>query len=162
MIKVTKSKMFILLAAMVLSLAFAGVAGAAAAMPKTIKKDGMELVHLRQAAEMYGYSVKWDGKENSVTLMYSGNMTDDKMDDGKMMNDKMMDDNMADDKMMSDTKMDTSMKPAGQSIKVWIGKKMITVDGKKVDLDAAAVLYHNNTYVSPALVTKYMKPASKM
>ncbi|GGG85769.1 stalk domain-containing protein [Paenibacillus radicis (ex Gao et al. 2016)] len=162
MIRVTKSKMFVLLATLVLSLAFAGVASAAAAMPKTIKKDGMELVHLRQAAEMYGYSVKWDGKENSVTLMYTGKMTEDKMMDDKMTGDNTMDNKMLDDKMADNKMMDDSMKPAGQTIKLWIGSKKITVDGKKINLDAAAVLDHNNTYVSPALVTKYMKPASNM
>lgn len=163
MIRGTKGKTFILLAALVLSLAFAGVGSAATPKTiKTIKKDGMELVHLRQAAEMYGYSVKWDGKEKSVTLIYTGKMTDDKMTDNKMMDNKMMDDKMTDDKMMNDPKMDNSMKQARQTIKVWIGSKKITVDGKQVNLDAATVLYRNNTYVAAALVTKYMKPASIM
>ncbi|RKP58193.1 copper amine oxidase N-terminal domain-containing protein [Cohnella endophytica] len=185
MIRGTKGKMFILLAALVLSLTFAGLASAAT--PKTIKKDGMELVHLRQAADMYGYSVKWDAKEKSVTLIYSGKMMDDKMMDNKMMDnkmtdnkmtdnkmtddkmtdDKMMDNKMTDNKMtdnkMTDNKMmDNSMKQGGKTIKLWIGSKKITVDGNQVKLDSAPVLYRNNTYVTAALVTKYLKPASMM
>jgi len=168
MIRGTKGKTFILLAALVLSLAFAGLASAAA--PKTIKKDGMDFVHLRQAAEMGGYSVEWNGKEKSVTLIYMGKMMDNKMMDDKMTDSKMMDDKMADnkmmndkmkdDKMMNDTMMDNGMKQAGQTIKIMIGSKKITVDGKQVNLDAAPVVQNNNTYVSAAFVTKYLKPAS--
>ncbi|BBI33917.1 stalk domain-containing protein [Cohnella abietis] len=180
MIRGTKGKTFILLAALILSLAFAGLASAAT--PKLIKKDGNELVHLRQAAEMYGYSVKWDGKEKSVTLIYNDKMMDSKMKDDKMKDDKMMDEKMTDDKMMDskmtddkmtddkmmDSKMtddkmtDDSMKQGVQTIKLWIGSKNITVDGKLVKLDAAPILYRNNTYVVAALVTKYMKPSSIM
>ncbi|GAA3413727.1 stalk domain-containing protein [Paenibacillus hodogayensis] len=163
MIRGTKGKTFILLVALVLSLAFAGVASAAT--PRTIMKDGMELVYLRQAAEIYGYSVKWDGMEQSVTLIYTGKMMDNKMMDQKVMDDtkmddKMMDDTKMDDKMMDDTKMDNGMKQVGQTIKVWIGSKKSMVDGKQVDLDAAPILDHNNTYVTAVLVTKYMKPSS--
>ena len=181
MIRATKGKMFVLLAALVLSLTFAGSASAEA--PKTIKQNGMELVHLRQAAEMYGYRVAWNGKEKSITLVYAGTMTTDDMmtdndmmtndgmmmDNDMMMNDDMMmddgmmtnDDMMMEDDMMTDDgkRMEDKMQHAGQTIKIWIGSKKMTVDGKQMNLDTAPVLYRNSTYVVEAFVTKYMKPA---
>lgn len=121
-------KRFMMAAVLVLSLAVSGIAGAAAGI-KTMKKDGMELMNLRQAAMMYGYSIEWNSKDRSVSLMYMDKMMDDNkmMDDGKMMDDdKMMDDSkmMDDGKKMDDGKMmDDSMKPMGKMIKVMIGSK---------------------------------------
>lgn len=109
-------KPFMMGAVLVLSLAVSGIAGAAAGI-KTMKKDGMELMNLRQAAMMYGYSIEWNSKDRSVSLMYMDKMMDDNkmMDDGKMMDDSKM---MDDDKMMDDI-----MKPMGKMIKVMIGSK---------------------------------------
>lgn len=70
----------------------------------------MELFNLRLAAEMYGYSIEWNAKERSVTLVYMGSM----------------------DEMMME-----SSKPAGEMIKLWIGSKKIVVDDEQVSLEAA-------------------------
>lgn len=123
-------------AVLVLSLAVSGIAGAAGM--KTMKKNGMELVNLRQAAGMYGYSIEWNSKDRSVSLVYM---------------DKMMDD----DKMM-----DAGTKPAGKMITVWIGSKKIMVDGKAVNLNMAPALYDGSTYVVDMVVADYMKPAMAM
>lgn len=100
MAKGKSGKMLMMTAVLVLSLAVSGIAGAAGM--KTMKKNGMELVNLRQAAGMYGYSIEWNSKDRSVSLVYM---------------DKMMDD----DKMM-----DAGTKPAGKMITVWIGSKKIS------------------------------------
>lgn len=136
-------KRFMMTAVLVLSLAVSGIAGAVAGI-KTMKKDGMELMNLRQAAMMYGYSIEWNSKDRSVSLMYMDKM----MDDGKMMDDS---------KMMGDT-----MKPAAKMIKVMIGSKKMMVDGKTVNLSMAPALYDGSTYVADTVVTMYMKPAEAM
>ncbi|WP_238654084.1 stalk domain-containing protein [Paenibacillus piscarius] len=142
-------KRFMMTAVLVLSLAVSGIAGAAAGI-KTMKKDGMELMNLRQAAMMYGYSIEWNSKDRSVSLMYMDKM----MDDGKMMDD---------DKMMDDSKtMDDGMMPAAKMIKVMIGSKKMMVDGKTVNLSTAPALYDGSTYVADTVVTMYMKPAKAM
>ncbi|MEK3875268.1 stalk domain-containing protein [Paenibacillus sp. FSL M7-0420] len=148
-------KPFMMGAVLVLSLAVSGIAGAAAGI-KTMKKDGMELMNLRQAAMMYGYSIEWNSKDRSVSLMYMDKMMDDNkmMDDGKMMDDSKM---MDDDKMMDDI-----MKPMGKMIKVMIGSKKMMVDGKTVNLSMAPALYDGSTYVADTVVTMYMKPAKAM
>lgn len=130
-------------AVLVLSLAVSGIAGAAAGI-KTMKKDGMELMNLRQAAMMYGYSIEWNSKDRSVSLMYMDKM----MDDGKMMDDS---------KMMDDT-----MMPAAKMIKIMIGSKKMMVDGKTVNLSMAPALYDGSTYVADTVVNMYMKPAGAM
>lgn len=179
MVKANKGKTLMMMAVLMLSLAFSGFAHAAAL--KTMKSDsGMELFHLRQASEMYGYSIEWNDMERSVTLAYMDKM-DDKMmgDDSMMKDDKMMDDSsmMKDDKMMDDGSMmkddkmmgdDTMMKddkmmmPAGKMIKLWIDSKEIMIDGMKVTLDTAPAIFDGSTYVVEALITKYMKPAMPM
>lgn len=137
MMKTNKSKKVMVAAVLMMSMAFSGLASAADM--KTIKKDGMELVQLRQAAKMYDYSIMWDSKDRSVTLMYMGKMDDMKMKDDNMMEDDMMmkddkmmkdDMKMKDDKMMEDDKMmkddmmmEETMMPAGKTIKLWIGSK---------------------------------------
>ena len=105
----------------------------------------MELFHLRQASEMYGYSIEWNDMERSVTLVYM-----DKMDD-KVMSD--------DSTMMDD---DPMMKPAAKMITLWIDSKEIMIDGMKVTLDSAPAIYDGSTYVVEALITQYMKPAMAM
>jgi uncharacterized protein YacL (UPF0231 family) len=143
MVKANKGKTLMMMAVMMLSLAFSGFAHAAAL--KTMKSDsGMELFHLRQASEMYGYSIEWNDMERSVTLVYM-----DKMDDTMM----------GDDSMMQDDKM---MKPAAKMITLWIDSKEIMIDGMKVTLDSAPTIYDGSTYVVEALITKYMKPAMAM
>ena len=68
---------------------------------KTVKKNGMELLNLRQASEMYRYSVQWNSKER-VTLVYKGKM------DGMMKDNNM---SKKDDMMMnSEMKPTASMK----------------------------------------------------
>ncbi len=138
MMKANKGKtLMMMMAVLMLSLAFSGFAYAAAL--KTMKSDsGMELFHLRQASEMYGYSIEWNDMERSVTLVYM-----DKMED----------------KMMGD---DTMMKPAGKMITLWIGSKELMIDGMKVTLDTAPAIYDGSTYVVEALITQYMKPAMAM
>ncbi|SFL07366.1 Copper amine oxidase N-terminal domain-containing protein [Paenibacillus sp. 1_12] len=113
----------------------------------------MELFHLRQTSEMYGYSIEWNSKESSVTLVYMGKM------DGNMMKDDMM---MKDDEMMEDNMMESGMKPAGETIKLWIGSKKIMVNGKQVNLNIAPIIDDGSTYVVETLITQYMKPAWAM
>lgn len=170
MIRTKKSKGFLLMAALVLSLACSGLASAASMM--TMKKDGMEFVHLRQAAGMYGYSIDWNSKTKTVTLMYTGKMDDMMMNDEKMMNnDKMMNDDkmmsddktMSDDKMMNDDKMmDSGKKPMGETITLMIGSKKIMVNGKEVTLTTAPIASNGSTYVTEAFITAYMMPAMTM
>ncbi|AIQ39272.1 stalk domain-containing protein [Paenibacillus sp. FSL R5-0912] len=135
--KSKSGKMVMMTAVLVLSLAVSGIAGAAAGIT-TMKKDSMELMNLRQAAGMYGYSIEWSSKDRSVSLVYMDKM----MDDGEMMDD--------------------GMKPAGKMIKVWIGSKKIMVDGKNVNLNMAPALYDGSTYVVNTVIADYMKPAKAM
>jgi hypothetical protein len=154
MIKMVKRKQgttFIVMAILMLSLVFSGLANAAGI--KTIKKGGMELFNLRQAAEMYGYSIEWNAKERSVTLAYT-----DKMDDMMMKDDMMMEDDMMKDDMM----MESAMKPAGEMIKLWIGSKKVEVDGMEVMLDMAPTISKGSTYVVESLINGYMMPAEAM
>jgi hypothetical protein len=145
MMKANKGKTLMMMAVLMLSLAFSGFAHAAEL--KTMKSDsGMELFHLRQASEMYGYSIEWNDMERSVTLAYM-----DKMDDSMM----------GDDTMMKDDN-DNMMMPAGKMIKLWIDSKEIMIDGMKVTLGTAPAIYDGSTYVVEALITKYMKPAMPM
>ncbi|MFM9329868.1 stalk domain-containing protein [Paenibacillus mesotrionivorans] len=155
MMKANKGKTLMMMAVLMLSLAFSGFAHAAAL--KTMKSDsGMELFHLRQASEMYGYSIEWNDLERSVTLVYMDKMDDSMMGDDTMMkDDKMMDDGS----MMKDDKM---LMPAGKMIKLWIDSKEIMIDGMKVTLDTAPAIYDGSTYVVEALITQYMKPAMAM
>ncbi len=155
MMKANKGKTLMMMAVLMLSLAFSGFAHAAAL--KTMKSDsGMELFHLRQASEMYGYSIEWNDMERSVTLAYMDKMDDKMMSDDSMMKDDKM---MGDDTMMKD---DTMMMPAGKMIKLWIDSKEIMIDGMKVTLDSAPAIYDGSTYVVEALITQYMKPAMAM
>ncbi|MFS0726421.1 hypothetical protein [Paenibacillus sp. 1P07SE] len=148
-----QSRTLIVMMVLALSLVWSGLVNAA---PMTMKKDGMELVHLRQAADMYGYSIEWNSTEKSVTLMYMGTM----MKDNMMMDDDMM---MADDMMMQDDMMmDSGMKPMAEMIKLTIGSKMITVDGKTYNLDLAPAIYDGSTYVTEMLIMQYLKPAPAM
>ncbi|MBT2282976.1 hypothetical protein J7E78_05415 [Paenibacillus polymyxa] len=170
MMKMNKSKKVMVAAVLMMSMAFSGLASAADM--KTIKKDGMELVQLRQAAKMYDYSIMWDSKDRSVTLMYMGKM-DDKMmkddnmmeDDMKMKDDKMMEDDMMmkDDKMMKDDiMMEDTMMPAGKTIKLWIGSKKIMVDGMQVNLKSMPVIHEGNSYAAESVIKQYMMPAMGM
>lgn len=152
MMKTNKSKKAMVAAVLMMSMAFSGLASAADM--KTIKKDGMELVQLRQAAKMYDYSIMWDSKDRSVTLMYMGKMDDMKMKDDNMMEDDMM---MKDDKMMEET-----MMPAGKTIKLWIGSKKIMVDGMQVNLKSMPVIHDGNTYAAESVIKQYMMPAMGM
>jgi hypothetical protein len=155
MMKANKGKTLMMMAVLMLSLAFSGFAHAAEL--KTMKSDsGMELFHLRQASEMYGYSIEWNDMERSVTLAYMDKMDDSMMGDDTMMKDDSM---MGDDTMMKDDKM---MMPAGKMMKLWIDSKEIMIDGMKVTLDTAPAIYDGSTYVVEALITKYMKPAMPM
>ncbi|WP_221443885.1 hypothetical protein [Paenibacillus sp. JGP012] len=165
----SKSKKAIAAALLMMSLTFSGLASAADM--KTIKKDGMELVQLRQAAKMYGYSIMWDSKDRSVTLMYMGKtngmMKDDMMKkDDSMMKDntKMKDDSMMEDdmKMKDDMMMEEAMMPAAKTIQVWVGSKKMMVDGIQVNLKSMPSIYEGNTYVSDMVVSKYMKPMKAM
>ncbi|MET1175701.1 hypothetical protein [Paenibacillus amylolyticus] len=176
MMKTNKSKKVMVAAVLVMSMAFSGLASAADM--KTIKKDGMELVQLRQAAKMYDYSIMWDSKDRSVTLMYMGKMDDMKMkDDNMMKDDKMMEDDMKmkddmkmnddkmmeDDMMMKDDKMmEETMMPAGKTIKLWIGSKKIMVDGMQVNLKSMPVIYEGNSYAAESVIKQYMMPAMGM
>ena len=82
------------------SLTFSGLTTASGI--KTVKKNGMEILNLRQASEMYRYSVQWNSKERSVTLVYKGKM------DGMMKDNNM---SKKDDMMMnSEMKPTASMK----------------------------------------------------
>ncbi|MEK3775274.1 stalk domain-containing protein [Paenibacillus sp. FSL K6-4396] len=146
MMKTNKSKKVMVAAVLIMSMAFSGLASAADM--KTIKKDGMELVQLRQAAKMYDYSIMWDSKDRSVTLMYMG-----KMDDKMMKDDNMMEDDM----MMEDT-----MMPAGKTIKLWIGSKKIMVDGMQVNLKSMPVIHEGNSYAAESVIKQYMMPAMGM
>ncbi|WP_208643768.1 stalk domain-containing protein [Paenibacillus barcinonensis] len=175
MMKTSKSKKTIVAAVLMMSLTFSGLASAADM--KTMKKDGMELVQLRQAAKMYGYSIMWDSKDRSVTLMYMGKMDEMMKDDMKMKDDSMMKDDMKmkDDSMMKDDmkmKDDSTMKddmmmeeatmPAAKTIKVWIGSKKMMVDGMQVSLKSMPSIHEGNTYVSDMVVSKYMMPMKAM
>ncbi|MNR17281.1 hypothetical protein D3C85_1339320 [compost metagenome] len=104
----------------------------------------MELMNLRQAAGMYGYSIEWNSKDRSVSLVYMDKI----MDDSKLMDDGTM--------------MDDGKEPAGKMIKVWIGSKKIMVDGKPVNLNTAPALYDGSTYVVDTVIADYMKPAKAM
>ncbi|WP_405132089.1 hypothetical protein MHB43_13150 [Paenibacillus sp. FSL H8-0317] len=169
MMKTNKSKKVMVAAVLMMSMAFSGLASAADM--KTIKKDGMELVQLRQAAKMYDYSIMWDSKDRSVTLMYMGQMDDMKMkddnmmeDDMKMKDDKMMKDDMMmkDDNMMKDDMMEETMMPAGKTIKLWIGSKKIMVDGMQVNLKSMPVIHEGNSYAAESVIKQYMMPAMGM
>ncbi|MEK3921637.1 MULTISPECIES: hypothetical protein [Paenibacillus] len=170
MMKTNKSKKAMVAAVLMMSMAFSGLASAADM--KTIKKDGMELVQLRQAAKMYDYSIMWDSKDRSVTLMYMGKMDDKMMKDDNMMedsmkmkDDKMMEDDMMmkDDKMMKDDMMmEDTMMPAGKTIKLWIGSKKIMVDGMQVNLKSMPVILEGNSYAAESVIKQYMMPAMGM
>ncbi|MEK4526251.1 MULTISPECIES: stalk domain-containing protein [Paenibacillus] len=164
MMKTNKSKKVMVAAVLMMSMAFSGLASAADM--KTIKKDGMELVQLRQAAKMYDYSIMWDSKDRSVTLMYMGKMDDKMMKDDNMMEDDMMmkdDMKMKDDKMMKDDMMmEETMMPAGKTIKLWIGSKKIMVDGMQVNLKSMPVIHEGNSYAAESLIKQYMMPAMEM
>ncbi|MGO4729636.1 hypothetical protein [Paenibacillus sp. 2KB_22] len=159
MMKTNKSKKVMVAAVLMMSMAFSGLASAADM--KTIKKDGMELVQLRQAAKMYDYSIMWDSKDRSVTLMHMGKMDDKMMKDDNMMEDEMK---MKDDKMMEDDKMmkDDMMMPVGKTIKLWIGSKKIMVDGKQVNLKSMSVIHEGNSYAAESVIKQYMMPAMGM
>jgi hypothetical protein len=170
MMKRKKSKALLLMAVLILSLTFSGLTSAAGM--KTMKKNGMELLNLRQASEMYGYSVQWNSKERSVTLVYKGKM-DGMMEDNNMSkkDDMMMKDNMnkKDDTMMKDDMgkkddmmMKSEMKPTGESIKLWIGSKKVIVNGKQIKLDTSPTISNGSTYVTKKLVNQYMKPTASM
>ncbi|MBU5351196.1 copper amine oxidase N-terminal domain-containing protein [Paenibacillus barcinonensis] len=149
--KASKSKKAFVAAVLMMSLTFSGLASAADM--KTIKKDGMELVQLRQAAKMYGYSIMWDSKDRSVTLMYMGKTNE-------MMKDDMM---KKDDSMMKDNMMkEEAMMPAAKTIQVWVGSKKMMVDGMQVNLKSMPLIYEGNTYVSDMVVSKYMEPMKVM
>ncbi|MEK4273712.1 stalk domain-containing protein [Paenibacillus sp. FSL R7-0026] len=152
MMKTNKSKKVMVAAVLIMSMAFSGLASAADM--KTIKKDGMELVQLRQAAKMYDYSIMWDSKDRSVTLMYMG-----KMDDKMMKDDNMMEDDM---KMKDDNMMEETMMPAGKTIKLWIGSKKITVDGMQVNLKSMPVIHEGNSYAAESVIEQYMMPPMGM
>ncbi|WP_338594091.1 stalk domain-containing protein [Paenibacillus sp. Y5S-9] len=152
MMKTNKSKKAMVAAVLMMSMAFSGLASAADM--KTIKKDGMELVQLRQAAKMYDYSIMWDSKDRSVTLMYMGKMDDKMMKDDNMMEDDMM---MKDDNMMEET-----MMPAGKTIKLWIGSKKIMVDGMQVNLKSMPVIHEGNSYAAESVIKQYMMPVMGM
>ncbi|MCL6659166.1 MULTISPECIES: hypothetical protein [Paenibacillus] len=170
MMKTNKSKKAMVAAVLMMSMAFSGLASAADM--KTIKKDGMELVQLRQAAKMYDYSIMWDSKDRSVTLMYMGKMDDKMMKDDNMMedsmkmkDDKMMEDDMMmkDDKMMKDDMMmEETMMPARKTIKLWIGSKKIMVDGMQVNLKSMPVIHEGNSYAAESVIKQYMMPAMGM
>ncbi|WKL01362.1 hypothetical protein Q0F98_32735 [Paenibacillus amylolyticus] len=158
MMKTNKSKKAMVAAVLMMSMAFSGLASAADM--KTIKKDGMELVQLRQAAKMYDYSIMWDSKDRSVTLMYMGKMDDKMMKDDNMMEDSMK---MKDDKMMEDDMMmEETMMPAGKTIKLWIGSKKIMVDGMQVNLKSMPVIHEGNSYAAESVIKQYMMPAMGM
>lgn len=191
MVKRKQGTTLIVMAVLMLSLVFSGLANAAGI--KTIKKGGMELFNLRQAAEMYGYSIEWNAKEKSVSLAYMGKMDDMMMEDDKMMKDDMMasddkmmkddtkmednmmkddtkmEDNMMkddmmmeDDMMKDDMMMESAMKPAGEMIKLWIGSKKVEVDGMEIMLDMAPTISKGSTYVVESLINQYMMPAKAM
>ncbi|MCM3132199.1 stalk domain-containing protein [Paenibacillus polysaccharolyticus] len=154
MMKTSKSKKMIAAAVLMMSLTFSGLASASATEMKMIKKDGMELVQLRQAAKMYGYSIMWDSKDRSVTLMYMDNMHDKMMeDDMKMKNDMMMKDDMM---------MEGAMMPAAKTIKVWVGSTKMMVDGMQVSLKSMPMIHEGNTYVTDMVISKYMMPMKAM
>ncbi|WP_413409438.1 hypothetical protein [Paenibacillus amylolyticus] len=158
MMKTNKSKKAMVAAVLMMSMAFSGLASAADM--KTIKKDGMELVQLRQAAKMYDYSIMWDSKDRSVTLMYMGKMDDKMMKDDNMMEDDMK---MKNDKMMKDGKMmEETMMPAGKTIKLWIGSKKIMVDGMQVNLKSMPVIHEGNSYAAESVIKQYMMPVKGM
>ncbi|WP_433583588.1 hypothetical protein [Paenibacillus amylolyticus] len=170
MMKTNKSKKAMVAAVLMMSMAFSGLASAADM--KTIKKDGMELVQLRQAAKMYDYNIMWDSKDRSVTLMYMGKMDDKMMKDDNMMEDsmKMKDDKMMEDDMMikddnmmeDDLMMEDTMMPAGKTIKLWIGSKKIMVDGMQVNLKSMPVIHEGNSYAAESVIKQYMMPAMGM
>ncbi|MGQ8874473.1 hypothetical protein [Paenibacillus sp. TSA_86.1] len=173
MMKTSKSKKAMVAAILMMSLTFAGLASAGAAEMKMIKKDGMELVQLRQAAKMYGYSIMWDSKDRSVTLVYMDKMHDMMMkEDMTMKNDMMMDDDMMkkddqmkkDDMMMmdDDMMMEEAMMPAAKTIKVWVGSKKMMVDGMQVSLKSMPTIHEGNTYVTDMVISKYMMPMKAM
>ncbi|WP_405172497.1 hypothetical protein MHI12_12250 [Paenibacillus sp. FSL H8-0280] len=158
MMKTNKSKKAMVAAVLMMSMAFSGLASAADI--KTIKKDGMELVQLRQAAKMYDYSIMWDSKDKSVTLMYMGKMDDKMMKDDNMMEEDMM---MKDDiKIKDDMMMEETMMPAGKTIKLWIGSKKITVDGMQVNLKSMPVIHEGNSYAAESVIEQYMMRAMGM
>ncbi|MBY0206495.1 hypothetical protein H7T88_25055 [Paenibacillus cucumis Kampfer et al. 2016] len=152
--KTSKSKKMIAAAVLMMSLTFSGLASASATEMKMIKKDGMELVQLRQAAKMYGYSIMWDSKDRSVTLMYMDKMHDTMMkDDMKMKNDMMMKDDMM---------MEGAMMPAAKTIKVWVGSTKMMVDGMQVSSKSMPMIHEGNTYVTDMVISKYMMPMKAM
>lgn len=183
MMKTSKSKKMIAAAVLMMSLTFSGLASVSATEMKMIKKDGMELVQLRQAAKMYGYSIMWDSKDRSVTLMYMDKMHDTMMkDDMKMKNDMMKDDDMMkqddakmadnmmmeddqmnkDDMMKDDMMMEGAMMPAAKTIKVWVGSTKMMVDGMQVSLKSMPMIHEGNTYVTDMVISKYMMPMKVM
>ncbi|MCP1134315.1 hypothetical protein NKT34_13505 [Paenibacillus polysaccharolyticus] len=184
MMKTSKSKKMIAAAVLMMSLTFSGLASASATEMKMIKKDGMELVQLRQAAKMYGYSIMWDSKDRSVTLMYMDKMHDTMMkDDMKMKNDMMMHDDMmkqddtkmADNIMMKDDQMNKNdmmmkddmmmegaMMPAAKTIKVWVGSTKMMVDGMQVSSKSMPIIHEGNTYVTDMVISEYMMPMKAM
>ncbi|MGG0821495.1 stalk domain-containing protein [Paenibacillus turicensis] len=182
MMKRKTSKTLLMTAVLILSLTFSGLTSAAGM--KTMKKNGMELLNLRQTSEMYGYSVQWNSKERSVTLVYKGKMDGMMKDDNmSMKDDTMMKDDMGkkgdmmmkddmdkkDDMMMKDDMdkkddkmMKDDMKPTGQNIKLWIGSKKVVINGKQIKLDTAPTISKGSTYVTIKLVNQYMKPTASM
>ncbi|WP_248928248.1 stalk domain-containing protein [Paenibacillus hamazuiensis] len=135
-------------------------------------KDGMEFVALRTAAESLGYTVVWNGEDQSVTLTL-GKMTGDKIMDGKMadktMNDKMneeMGGKMSEGKMvdgamgdnMQGGKMERSkmMSDMTYSVKIRIGSKTIMAGMKEIMLSSAPMIVDDKTYVPKDLIEMYL------
>ncbi|MDT0122511.1 stalk domain-containing protein [Paenibacillus sp. RRE4] len=159
MMKTSKSKKMIAAAVLMMSMTFSGLASASPAEMKMIKKDGMEFVQLRQAAKMYGYSIMWDSKDRSVTLMYMDNMHDTMMKDNMTMKDDMK---MKNDMMKDDMMMEGAMMPAAKTIKVWVGSTKMMVDGMQVSLKSMPMIHEGNTYVTDMVISKYMMPMKAM
>lgn len=111
-----------------------------------MKKDGMELVPLREIAESLGFKVIWNGEARSVTL------TKMMMEDKGTMDDKKMDDKS----VMEDKTMNESMMKMGTTFMIQIDSKVIKVGMMDDMLMFAPIILNDMTYVPKELIDSYL------
>jgi hypothetical protein len=122
---------------------------------EVMMKDNMDLVPLRQLAEAYGFQVKWNNDDRSVTLTLSTMMDDKSMTD-KSMTDKKMDDTMTDKDMKDKDMKDKPMADMAYTITIKIDDAKFMVGMSDKMLSHAPVIINNKTYVTKDFVETYL------
>ncbi|MFC0215199.1 hypothetical protein ACFFK0_22665 [Paenibacillus chartarius] len=139
--------------------------------------EGMELVPLRQAAEMLGFSVEWNGMERSITLsrskmgMEESGMAGKEMMEESMMGKEMMENGMMENGMMENGMMEKEMMENDvdendmmekYTVKITIGSKTALVSMTERMLENVPVLLDHTTYVTKPFVESFLAGAPMM